>query len=54
MIMKPYRGRHKDRASRYEVVIDSLISATVIEKKSGKKEFRVKDVDTYELKIKEQ
>ncbi|HZX13334.1 MAG TPA: hypothetical protein VFF49_02930 [Thermodesulfobacteriota bacterium] len=37
-----------------EVVIDPLISATVIEKKSGKKEFRVKDVDTYELKIKEQ
>ncbi len=37
-----------------EVVIDPLISATVIEKKSGKKEFRVKDVDAHELKIKEQ
>ena len=34
-----------------EVVIDPLISATVIEKKSGKKEFRVKDVDAHELKI---
>lgn len=37
-----------------EVVIDPLISATVIEKKSGKKEFRLKDVDAHELKIKEQ
>lgn len=37
-----------------EVVIDPLISATVIEEKSGKKEFRVKDVDAHELKIKEQ
>ncbi|MBF8302975.1 MAG: hypothetical protein HW396_1256 [Candidatus Dadabacteria bacterium] len=37
-----------------EVVIDPLISATVIEKKSGKEEFRVKDVDAHELKIKEQ
>ena len=37
-----------------EVVIDPLISATVIEKKSGKREFRVKDVDAHELKIKEQ
>jgi len=34
-----------------EVVIDPLISATVIEEKSGKKEFRVKDVDAHELKI---
>lgn len=35
-------------------MIDPLISATVIEKKSGKKEFRVKEVDAHELKIKEQ
>ncbi len=37
-----------------EVAIDPLISATEIEKKRGKKEFRVKDVDTHESKIMEQ
>lgn len=37
-----------------EVVIDPLISAAEIEKKRGKKEFRLKDVDAHELKIKEQ
>lgn len=35
-------------------MIDPLISTTVIEKKNGKKEFRVKDVDAHELKTKGQ